>query len=318
MKAFISYTHTDEKYLKRLQVHLTQMKREALLESWTDNEISAGENLSERIESNLNDSEIFIALLSPDYIASNYCYEKEFQTALKKLEKKEIIIVPIICEPCDWLNTPFRNLLAIPKDGKPISMWSNENTAYISVIESLRKLVKGFDLGNDSTDSLISTNSPKKNYKIQKDFDSIQKLEFVEESFSKIVSFLKEYLDEISGLENISTRILKEGESQFKFILVNRNMIKREATLVLEFNKDLDPMYQRIGAIYMGSEKEFSLKVSINNSSYDFDLSHDEYNLFWKINGINIRFESKKYDTKEIATTILDDVLKAVGISIEE
>ena len=102
MKAFISYTHTDEKYLKRLQVHLTQMKREALLESWTDNEISAGENLSERIESNLNDSEIFIALLSPDYIASNYCYEKEFQTALKKLEKKEIIIVPIICEPCDW------------------------------------------------------------------------------------------------------------------------------------------------------------------------------------------------------------------------
>lgn len=317
MKAFISYSHQDEKYLKRLETHLAQIKREGLLESWTDNEINAGENLSEKISEELSGSDLFIALLSPDYIASNYCYEKEFQTALKMLSNNEIIIVPVICEPCDWTNTPFKELLAVPKDGKPISEWANENTAYVSIVGGLRKLLKGADMTSDLDQSLGKPTILSKNYKVQKDFDSIQKLEFIEKSFKETVSFLKTYISELKGLENISVRILKDEENKLKFILVNRNMVMREATLLLEYNKELDPSSQNMMR-YMGGQKDFSLNVAINNNSYDFDLSYNEYELFWQKAGANRRLDDTIYNPELIATVVINDVMKAVGISTDE
>ena len=144
MKAFISYSHKDSSFLERLHTHLTQIKRDGKLTSWTDEMIPAGGAVNDHISNNLETSQIFIALLSPDYIASNYCYEKEFAKAIKMLEKGILIIIPIIVEPCDWLNTPFREFKALPKDGKAITDWSNENTAFLDVIQNLRKLI-----GND-------------------------------------------------------------------------------------------------------------------------------------------------------------------------
>ena len=83
MKAFISYSHKDESYLERLKVHLTQMKRDDLINDWTDKEIHAGESLDNVINDALSSSDLFLALISPDYIASNYCYDKEFEVAQK-------------------------------------------------------------------------------------------------------------------------------------------------------------------------------------------------------------------------------------------
>lgn len=317
MKAFISYSHEDEKYLKRLETHLVQIKREGVLQSWTDNEIKVGENLSETISDELSNSDLFIALISPDYIASNYCYEKEFETALEMLGNKEIMIIPIICEPCDWTNTPFKNLLAVPKDGKPISEWANENTAYLSITGSIRKLLKGVEIDPEFRQQPEMQSVVKKNFKVQKDFDTIQKLEFIEKSFKEAVAFLKTYITELRGLENITVRILKDEESKLKFILVNRNMVMREATLVLEYNKDLDSSSQNLNR-YMGGQKDFSLNVSINNSTYDFDLSHNEYDLYWSRYPINRQPAISSYTPKDIATIVINDVMKAVGISTDE
>lgn len=317
MKAFISYSHEDEKYLKRLETHLVQIKREGILESWTDNEIKVGENLSEIISDELSSSDLFIALISQDYIASNYCFEKEFQTALEMLSNKQIVIVPIICEPCDWTNTPFKNLLAVPKDGKPISEWANENTAYVSITGSIRKLLKGVEINPELEQQLQMQNVVKKNFKVQKDFDTIQKLEFIEKSFKETVAFLKTYITELRGLENITVRILKDEESKLKFILVNRNMVMREATLVLAYNKELDSSSQNMNR-YMGGQKDFSLNVAIDNNTYDFDLSHNEYDLYWIKYPINRQPTVESYVPKDIATIVINDVMKAVGISTEE
>lgn len=65
MKAFISYSHKDEKYLQKLEIHLAQIKRDNIITSWTDNAILAGDNLSETINKELATSDLFIALLSP-------------------------------------------------------------------------------------------------------------------------------------------------------------------------------------------------------------------------------------------------------------
>jgi hypothetical protein len=133
MEAFISYSHNDEIILERLHKHLAQLQRDNLLRAWSDHDILAGGSLDSEISGALEKSQLFIALLSPDYIASNYCYEKEFETALKMQEEGRLIIVPIISDPCDWLSTPFKQFKALPKDGKPISEWDNANNALLFV-----------------------------------------------------------------------------------------------------------------------------------------------------------------------------------------
>ena len=74
MKAFISDSHNDSLSLELLHKHFKQMQRENLISTWTDNEIQGGGKLSASISKELESSNLFIALLSPDYLASNYCY----------------------------------------------------------------------------------------------------------------------------------------------------------------------------------------------------------------------------------------------------
>lgn len=82
-KAFISYSHRDEKALERLHTHLATLRREQKITAWYDREILAGDDVDNVINSNLRESEIFLALVSPDFLASSYCYEREMEKALE-------------------------------------------------------------------------------------------------------------------------------------------------------------------------------------------------------------------------------------------
>ncbi|UIY23555.1 toll/interleukin-1 receptor domain-containing protein [Rhizobium leguminosarum] len=136
--AFISYSHADAKHLDRLHKHMAQLRRDEVFETWTDHAIVAGSKLDDEVFTALRASQVFIALVSPDYLASNYCYEKEFEEAQKLEAEGRLHIVPLIVEPCDWLSSPFSTRMALPKDGKPIPEWTNENVAYLNVIQGLR------------------------------------------------------------------------------------------------------------------------------------------------------------------------------------
>ncbi len=107
-RIFISYSHADDALLERLHKHLAQLQREGSLSSWYDREIHAGSRLDENIDRELKNADVFLACASPDYIASNYCYDKELESALEREERGELAIVPVIFEPCDWLSTPLQ------------------------------------------------------------------------------------------------------------------------------------------------------------------------------------------------------------------
>jgi hypothetical protein len=138
-KAFISYSHRDEKALERLHTHLATLRREGKITAWYDREILAGEDIDRTISSNLAGSEVFLALVSPDFLDSSYCYDQEMAKALERHAEGTLRVIPVILEPCDWKSTPLGKLKALPRDGKPISTWTNENIAYLDVVTELRR-----------------------------------------------------------------------------------------------------------------------------------------------------------------------------------
>lgn len=314
MNAFISYSHQDKNYLDLLHKHLSQLTREELINTWTDEEIKAGSNIDQGVSQSLQNAKLFLALLSPDYINSEYCYEKEFKTALSKEENRELIIVPIIVEPCDWLNTPFKKFKALPKDGKPVSEWKNMNTAFLNIIQELRALL------TEPSGLIHSPTKEKKvsstNYKIKKDFDSIQKMDFQEETFKNIKEHLRENISELNSLENIRARITEDEKNKFEAILVNRNKINNESVLTL--TTDATSAIPRINF----NKSDFTISYSTGEKRYhnygnSFNLVDDEYDLFWQkfsLESFNNSNSKKKLTYIDMVDKIWIEWLNSVGI----
>lgn len=60
------------------------------------------------------------------------------QRALERHEDGAAQVIPIILRPVDWHQAPFAKLQALPKDGRPITMWQNQDEALANVAIGVR------------------------------------------------------------------------------------------------------------------------------------------------------------------------------------
>ena len=138
-KLFFSYSHTDKELRDQLEVHLTALKHQGQIETWHDRRIPPGDNFEDVISEELEDAKIILLSISPDFIASDYCYGVETTRALERHEANEARVIPVILRPCDWKNLPFGKLVALPADSKPITRWPDRDEAFLDVVEGIKK-----------------------------------------------------------------------------------------------------------------------------------------------------------------------------------
>lgn len=96
VKVFFSYSHKDEALRDELATHLSMMKRQGVIEAWHDREISAGREWANEIDDNLDIADIILLLVSANFLASDYCYDKEMTRAMERHETREARVIPII------------------------------------------------------------------------------------------------------------------------------------------------------------------------------------------------------------------------------
>ena len=99
---FYSYAHEDELLREQLEKHLSLLKRQGFISGWHDREILPGATWAQEIDVHLESASIVLLLVSPDFLASDYCYEVEMQRALERHRCGETRVIPIILRPCDW------------------------------------------------------------------------------------------------------------------------------------------------------------------------------------------------------------------------
>ena len=105
------------------------LRRRRLIKTWHDRRIIPGQDWESSIDRQLDESDIILLLVSPDFIASDYCYGRELVRAMDKHERNESMVIPIIVRPVQWSDAPFARLQVTPKDGNPITSWSNQDVA---------------------------------------------------------------------------------------------------------------------------------------------------------------------------------------------
>ncbi|MDE7063180.1 MAG: toll/interleukin-1 receptor domain-containing protein, partial [Lachnospiraceae bacterium] len=141
IKVFLSYSHRDEEYKKELDKHLAVQRKSGKIETWNDRKLVAGTHIHEEIDEKLVEADLIILLLSSDFFDSDYCYGKEMTRALELNDCGKNIIIPVIIRPCDWLDSPLKNIVALPEDGCPISKWEDADEAYLSVVSGIKKAI---------------------------------------------------------------------------------------------------------------------------------------------------------------------------------
>jgi cellulose biosynthesis protein BcsQ len=139
-KVFISYSHKDEEYLDLLEKHLKPLQRQGIIETLDDRRIEAGEEWMEEIARNLDEADVILLLISPDYLASDFLYDIEMRRALQQHESGAATVLPVILRPVSWENSPIAILQALPRDGRPVTSWPNVDEPSAQIVRKVREL----------------------------------------------------------------------------------------------------------------------------------------------------------------------------------
>jgi hypothetical protein len=120
-KVFVSYSHRDSDWLKRLHVHLRPLVRDSTIELWDDTHILAGADWRAEIAAAVNSAKVAILLISADFLASDFITTDELPVLLDAAEREGAIIIPIILSPSRFLKTErLAKFQPINSTSKPI------------------------------------------------------------------------------------------------------------------------------------------------------------------------------------------------------
>jgi len=144
LKVFISYAHKDALLKQQLDVQLVNLKRTLPLDIWSDNMIAGGQDWNEEIFSKLRGSQIILLLVSPDFIASEFSYEKEMKEALIMHDHKQALVVPVMLRVVKEEGHPFTKIQTLPSAPRFISEWPDRDAAFTNVIAGLEVSIQQF------------------------------------------------------------------------------------------------------------------------------------------------------------------------------
>ena len=312
IRVFISYSHRDQSVLERLRVHLSMLEREGDIEAWDDREIHAGDHIDETIADAHDTSVVFMPIVSPDFLASHYCYEKEMATALEKVDRGHMTIIPVIAEPCDWLASPLKKFKAVPKDGKPISEWTNANNAYLDIVQQLRRVAK--EGARDRTPLSISRPSaaPAPRVKIQRDFSSIDKGRFRDAAYQEIRSYFSASIEEFSQIDGLQGQFEDIDTNAFTCTIVNKSKRHSESYLTVRNDKGGQHALGDITCSFDAYAKPGSANEIIS-------VAADEYDQFLEfgMRGFGGSEGEHRLSAAQVADILWKDFVQRAGIDYE-
>lgn len=284
---FVSYSHKDEQFREELEVHLAMLKREGAIDVWHDRRIVAGSEINSTIDVELEHSYIVLLLISPDFLASSYCFDVEVQRAMQLRSQGNCEVMPTILRPCDWqsANAPFSKLLAVPRDGIPVSKWPDKDDAYLDIVKQLRKaleplslktasktLSQNFLVGNSFHSQISHIDKPRSsNLRLAKKFTDVDSDRFLDEAMQYIKNFFKQSLLELKERnEGIDTRFIPIDLNAFGCVIYRNGKSVAKCGIRLNTGK------------YFGKGISFTNDESApeNTMQESISVNHDEQYLF--------------------------------------
>ena len=158
---FYSYAHEDESLRDELAGHLKIMERRGVIRTWHDRCLAPGQKWDDEIHAQLATADLVLLLVSADFIKSDYIWGHELDVAMKRHERGEASVVPVMLRSVDITDAPFAALQGLPTDLKPVTSWPNRDEAWTDVAKGIRRTVEHIQAGwTDKLSSIPAAAAP--------------------------------------------------------------------------------------------------------------------------------------------------------------
>ena len=259
----------------------------------------------------LESSGLFLLLVSPDFLASDYCMEREMERALERHRSGDARVVPIIVEPCDWTSTPLRDLKALPQNGKPISDWTNENNAFLDIVQELRRVLDAEAVPNaavkgEATVEAAPVQPGVRRYRVKRDFDEIDRSDFREAAFAVIRDYFERAVEEIDAIEDLRGRFKSLSAASFTCTIVNRAREHGTAYITVHGRKK----NAGLGDI----SYSFTENAPPNTANGMFTVAADEYELYLSPM-MGFGGQQERLSPEAAAEQLWDNFLEQAGVT---
>ncbi len=136
------YASEDDFLGRALEAHLTSLVEEGLMEGRHVGLLLAGTNVSEELAAEVAHADVVLLVLSVNFMTSAQCRsllaQVHEQSAVRRL-----LVVPVLARPVDFGGAGLDGHQFLPRNGKPVKLWENQDAAWVDVAMGVRALLTG-------------------------------------------------------------------------------------------------------------------------------------------------------------------------------
>ena len=140
---FISYSHQDKIWLKRLQDMLQPLLRKNSIGLWSDREIKPGAKWQDEIERGLASARVAVLLVSPGFLASDFIDKHELPPLLDKARQQGVRILWVYVSACLYQETEIEAYQAAHDTAQPLDKLrtAKRNEVLVQICQQIKAAV---------------------------------------------------------------------------------------------------------------------------------------------------------------------------------
>ncbi len=238
---FVIYTLADKDIMHHLLSHSEPLNEAFDLSIWHDDPIIPGQPWKSYFESRIHHTDIFLLLVSDDFMNSQFIKQIEFKAVIDRHKENQSVVIPIIVDNCQWdidfklIDYEFnlRELQVLPEEGKPIGDWDSSDQVYNKVTAGISTIITPF------VENLYQEESKKEiEKKAANDIGEKQvEISFTEEGETdRIAEKPMSSKEEIEAVEE--NRLWEEAEAKRRAEVAKRIMEEAEASAKRRVEED--------------------------------------------------------------------------------
>jgi hypothetical protein len=140
LKIFFSYAHADSSLQQDLRKHLSAQEASGRVVAWYDGMIGPGQDWRAEIDEQMERADIFLLLVSADFIASSFC-KLECRVALERASAGKAAVIPVLLRHVDLTDHPLGRLQRVPQAG-PVAAQEDRDAALEEVSRRVRDVAE--------------------------------------------------------------------------------------------------------------------------------------------------------------------------------